>query len=73
MGQLNAFLFGIVCCLYHTSMTHPRGGGGGCVDRALFLVGGSTACWVSVNVEPLRTQFLGVQAKRIALGKTIVL
>uniref|UniRef100_A0A674ECG0 Limb development membrane protein 1-like n=1 Tax=Salmo trutta TaxID=8032 RepID=A0A674ECG0_SALTR len=40
---------------------------GGCVDRALFLVGGSTACWVSVNVEPLRTQFLGVQAKRIAL------
>uniref|UniRef100_A0A674EC54 Limb development membrane protein 1-like n=1 Tax=Salmo trutta TaxID=8032 RepID=A0A674EC54_SALTR len=30
-------------------------------------VWGSTACWVSVNVEPLRTQFLGVQAKRIAL------
>ncbi|XP_035595131.1 limb region 1 homolog-like protein isoform X2 [Oncorhynchus keta] len=29
---------------------------------------GSTACWVSVNVEPLRTQYLGVQAKRIALG-----
>uniref|UniRef100_A0A4W5RMJ7 Limb development membrane protein 1-like n=1 Tax=Hucho hucho TaxID=62062 RepID=A0A4W5RMJ7_9TELE len=28
---------------------------------------GSTACWVSVNVEPLRTQFLSVQAKRIAL------
>ncbi|XP_013991353.2 limb region 1 homolog-like protein isoform X1 [Salmo salar] len=28
---------------------------------------GSTACWVSVNVEPLRKQFLGVQAKRIAL------
>nr|XP_046222041.1 limb region 1 homolog-like protein [Oncorhynchus gorbuscha] len=28
---------------------------------------GSTACWVSVNVEPLRTQYLGVQAKRIAL------
>ncbi|KAK6303239.1 limb region 1 homolog-like protein isoform X2 [Coregonus clupeaformis] len=28
---------------------------------------GSTACWISVNVEPLRTQFLSVQAERMAL------
>ncbi|XP_010873431.2 limb region 1 homolog-like protein isoform X1 [Esox lucius] len=28
---------------------------------------GSTSCWISVNVEPLRMQFLSVQAKRIAL------
>ncbi|XP_031650463.1 limb region 1 homolog-like protein isoform X2 [Oncorhynchus kisutch] len=28
---------------------------------------GSTSCRISVNVEPLRMQFLGIQAKRIAL------
>ncbi|XP_071022016.1 limb region 1 homolog-like protein [Oncorhynchus clarkii lewisi] len=31
------------------------------------LNSGSTSCRISVNVEPLRVQFLGVQAKRIAL------
>ncbi|CDQ93907.1 unnamed protein product [Oncorhynchus mykiss] len=34
------------------------------------LNSGSTSCRISVNVEPLRMQFLGVQAKRIALRKT---
>uniref|UniRef100_A0A6Q2Y7T1 Limb development membrane protein 1 like n=1 Tax=Esox lucius TaxID=8010 RepID=A0A6Q2Y7T1_ESOLU len=30
-------------------------------------INSDTSCWISVNVEPLRMQFLSVQAKRIAL------
>lgn len=34
------------------------------------IVGGSTSCWVKLNMEALKKEYQAVQSKRVALGKT---
>lgn len=37
--------------------------------RCCLIEGGSTSCWVKLNVEAMKKDYQTVRSKRIALGK----
>lgn len=37
----------------------------------LSILGSSTSCWLSLNMEAMKRQFVSIQAKRMALGKNL--